>query len=430
MAGWAVSEIVAVLSPNRRANGMVPFQWYTVNGTGSRLPGVGDFYDIALSASGDDGPAGAAKIRSAAHYRKLQQMAHKLALHPADIGPQTLCETFTDRHGQQQYHPFMGVKLHEASRFIFSRGSSSVAAGPEHVRFVTGPCLFSSYALETLDTFGARIDLLRPHIVIERPVASIRVVPDLSLYELESCVRYAQAICDLVTALPHETQTSITIDVPRVQYYFYLVDAYMQGSCSLELLYEWIRLVDERHEAIVQCLEGELANRFALRGHRLPALKKSLGLEPIRELVLNCIKAGRLPDLPTLLDRLAQAHQGWRLVRSQVRPQTLPALADLSYAVELLMGSDAIVDDDTLVVSLEDRSEIKIYEAAQRLWRSAVSPVLSHELHLMGMYPLARVFLAGRSNWSLYLDDPGQKFYDGTKSYSAAELLIALYDPA
>lgn len=62
---------------------------------------------------------------------------------------------------------------------------------------------------------------------------------------------------------PSELSLSVTIDVPRVRYYLYLMGAFDRGLITPDLVLDWFNIVDERHILIIKFFRKHTDSRIS-----------------------------------------------------------------------------------------------------------------------------------------------------------------------
>jgi hypothetical protein len=111
-----------------------------------------------------------------------------------------------------------------------ARGLTQSAADSAGMNVVAGPCLFGNRILRFFDEDGNPPVLVAPNPdVPTKRLYKILVDPNFSLYEYESVMRQTSVITSLARCISPGLSLSITLDAPRVQYYFYLMGAFDRG---------------------------------------------------------------------------------------------------------------------------------------------------------------------------------------------------------
>jgi hypothetical protein len=397
--------------------------WHQLKPPSHQLPDVTGFDYLDFLRSVQPGFEDTLPI-AMRHARRLAGLARALRWPDNAVQPCAMIETFAAGHAQLQINPYVKTALNGRDYFLHARGTKSISTDVpiRKIRFVTGLCLFSNRVLTALTEEGRPVDLLRPgHKVLER-IKSLEARTEFSFYELESCARQARLICDVAKCTPGLDRLDVIIDVPREQYYCYLLEAFDRGLVSRELMWKWLILVDARYDQVVACMQVQLLSWARRLGLSEPRIRLAAGFAGLRERLVEAITEEHMPPVEELLAELAASNEIWSDISSLEPPTTLTDLINTSYAVDYVRAETAPEAGNSLLIAVEDRSEVRIYEAAKRL---------AAELHqkpaIIGLYALEKVFLADAHNWSLYLNDPGARFTGDSRDYTSEELLAELY---
>ncbi|MDJ1135473.1 hypothetical protein [Streptomyces iconiensis] len=280
------------------------------------------------------------------------------------------------------------------------------------VNLLSGVCLFSYRSARFLDVQGQPIPFLLPR-GRSRATARLRrivVEDELSLYEYESVVRQARVLAGLAAELPPDIPIGVTLDVPRVQYYLYLLDAFSRGQLGSGQLLHWFAHVDARHTRVARLFTDRV--RAELSAARRPdvTVRCAPGLERIAAPLREAASARHLPPLDALLARLTAIDPVWEvLVRLDGGTLTPADLPEASYTVEMLRATGAHTPgENVLGIAVENFVEYRILDRAQRLRLRLEGP--RPRLPALGVYPaetMVTVDTEGRPA-SPYLLDPGR----------------------
>lgn len=306
------------------------------------------------------------------------------------------------------------------------------------VNVLSGICLFSQEHLGYLHGESAPTsdssettpielsDHLTPLPVDQRP----------TLYEIESLVRLPNAIANIVSILPATADTTITLDVPRAQYYAFLLDLYAGGRCSREHIKSWLEIIDRRHNQIAKVFKRAVQDALRRRGVGGDNIRIELstGLEEVIPYIRETIEQGNSPSVENLLRELLKLDPLFReyyehLPQIQHPPQTLVDLCFTSYTYQVLRpvfqrvhenrssGIDTLKahsGNRQLLINVDNAAEWRIYSQAEKMlkgyqkrYSSIINPLL------LGIFPSELIFTAentGRT--SLYLRNVGQYICD------------------
>jgi hypothetical protein len=326
---------------------------------------------------------------------------------------------------------FSGVVLGGRRFYVFAKGTEDLPPSIEEfssVHYVIGSCLFSQQALRLIGDDERLVHVLMPNDApIAAPVRRIEARPDLTLYELETAARVSRVVGELVALLPPGMPSRITIDVPRLQYYCYLLDAFDRGFVSSELLAEWFELVNARAAQVTQLLERELAATG--RVAKL-AVGHAANLNAVEPAITSSTSAGKPPSARELARVLAERDTCWRLVLASTAVASYRDLNRLSYAVELLRAGMRTEACRPLGVQVDSFGERRILEGARALASRIHYLAPGCDMSLLGLYALERIFTSRETGATeLYVNDPGPNLLDADsgRSFSAAQVLAQLY---
>lgn len=294
----------------------------------------------------------------------------------------------------------------------------------EHLGYLHGESAPTSDSSETTPIVPS--DHIVPLPVDQRP----------TLYEIESLVRLPNAIADIVSILPATIDTTITLDVPRAQYYAFLLDLYAGGRCSREHIKSWLEIIDRRHNQIAKVFERAVQDALQRRGVSRDnvRIELSTGLEEVIPYIRETIEQGNSPSVEDLLRELLKLDPLFReyyehLPQLQHPPQNLVNLCFTSYTYQVLRpvfqrvhenkssGIDALGahrGNRQLLINIDNAAEWRIYSQAEKMlkgyqkrYSSITNPLL------LGIFPSELIFTAentGRT--SLYLRNVGQYICD------------------
>lgn len=314
---------------------------------------------------------------------------------------------------------FAEARLGEQRHFLHLMGAKHLPAeapGAGGVNLVSGLCLFSSATLWGRDERGGRVEISHARGgALRCPLARIEAAAELSLYEYESVLRRARLLADLVAALPRAVPVSITIDIPRVQYYLYLLDALGSGLVSPGLALEWFRTVDVRHALTTGFLRERLSAELARASRQDVVVKESSALGELAPYLRGAVRRGGLPRAEDLAAVLAGGDLVWKLLLDLQPPPDVAALGPASYVVEELRAAHIHEDSAPGIgIAVEDRSEWKVFDRSRKLLRGMGDGQGAASGRLIGLYPLERLLtLDPYGRWaSSYFHDPGRHALD------------------
>jgi hypothetical protein len=431
---------VAILDASG-ATGPAGLRWHDPKAHESShiLPGVRGFCYHQLA--GEDGELAAVdrverglRRPVTRSVRRVRTLAKFLGTNQLRLGDGVYCETITSP--SLNVSAFAPIWLGSRSYHMLMMGADSLPPSVGRfgaVNFVTGSCLFSDRAVRLLGDSGTSFSCLRPGAAqIDGPVRQIESSPDLTLYELESACRLPWLTASLIALLPPGMPVSVTLDVPRVQYYLYLLHRFERGLVSADLMLRWFDLVDERNAQVSALMERELAEALSddLPG-RPVHVRRADGMAGLERVIRRSVRTRAALGLADMATRLSAHDAVWAAAIAAAHLASYRDLINLSYAVEQLRCGIAPGGvHPQLGIGIDNPGEWRSYRHAR-----AVAAVASKEggswpeTSLLGLYPLERAFTSeatGRSD--LYYHDPGHTFTDpGGREYRTEELLERLY---
>lgn len=351
-----------------------------------------------------------------------------------DIYAEALCETSgadTDSYTM----PFIKARLGLHDHLVFARGSKHLLSAPkavEKVHFVSGLCLFSDKHLKAVSSDGTSVNLLNPRITISKAIASITAVDELSFYELESGARLARLLSDISLCLPQNLPFDITLDIPLVQYYVYLLDAYQHGLVSRDLLLHWFEMVKARHRMASIVLKNLLVYWFEKAGKQRDVnVNISDGMGSVDAFIVEQVIAGRQILPGQLTERLSAIDPAWKSLNELMQPKTFLDVTFVSYSLEQMRANLQNRSDvaNSLTIAVDNREEQRIYEGSLKIMSKLRAAADRKLAPLLAIYPLEHFLVVGTQNWGMYNHDPGNEFIDDSgRRFTAEEILDFVYD--
>jgi hypothetical protein len=391
-----------------------------------QIPGVNDQFCVRLArdAGGNlrtDAPG--AEIAGDDLYRVLRKAEQVSSLLNSELATPgvALCESIATKSGRISV-PYVPVRLGGRIGETFIDTSPRLPSSLSQfssVSVTSGPCLFSTGTLKATGIDGGDISILQRDEPIPSKITSIEVDPELSLYEWDTITRLTFLIEGLSQAIGH-WPIQVTLDVPRIQYYFYLLDANYQGLIDAETLFRWFELVDQRHESVCQSMEARLGG---LRVKRAEAMRH------VEETLTQSVRGGEILRVKTVSDLLASADPLWRSLLDLERPGQYNQILNLSYVYEQLQAGSGLGRGASLGVAIEHANERKTFRFSRKLAGRLAAKDGDFGWSMIGLYSKSRIFSAGDSmDMHLYLNDPGREFTDDSgRRLGVPELIDELY---
>ncbi|MFC8919589.1 hypothetical protein ACFT5C_27940 [Streptomyces sp. NPDC057116] len=308
--------------------------------------------------------------------RRIDALGEFFGLNTPEAGSDAL--VLESRRDQANKAVFAGARFPRSRHRLFVKGTKGMAGSvtdADHIEIITGVCLFST-RLHAIDEHGGNIPLLRPGAErLTDRLRRITVDSKLSLYEYETVMRLSRVIADLVGALPPAVPLTITIDVPRVQYYLYILDAFEDGLASADVARHWFHLVDDCHSRLQRLFEHRLRSALAVTDRDV-TIRTASGLAPLAGCLHEAVTTGNLPQAGDLFSRMVSTDASvWRLLQPLHPPADYEHLIFISHAVEYLRAAGVPGGEGGgLCMAVDDYTERQILDHSQRLGQRLGQP--------------------------------------------------------
>jgi len=221
---------------------------------------------------------------------------------------------------------------------------------------ISGPCLFSAAGGATAELAnGTAIDICNPGALdsVNAPIKNIQVDRRLQAYEADSILRLSK-IMSAVNS--NGRNVELALNIPRVEYYFYVLDAYEKGKISSELATKWFDLVDERSQRIEELIKRRVPEDFGVR---------RLGpLDCIETKVRSTLKAGQKGVFEKTINQLRNQNIMWRFAIDNSCPLNFVDISHLSYIMAYIKMAQ---DEDKFTIAVENPEETPIYRNVKKL---------------------------------------------------------------
>ncbi|CAM3513526.1 hypothetical protein KIPE111705_11920 [Kibdelosporangium persicum] len=314
---------------------------------------------------------------------------------------------------------FVEARFPRGVHYVHLRGAKNLPrslAGVEAVSIHSGICLFSDKTLKFWDENGNSPPLLQ-HLTQRPPtcrLTHITMDDDFSLYEYLTAAHLSRTIADVAATLPMTLPLTIVVEVPRVQYYGYLLDAFQRDLVDGELALKWFDLVDARHNRVSQLFQQRLWAELAAVGceDRARVLCPSPGLDLLAEHIRMSVSNRRSTRHEDLLDMLSRSGDpAWNLLLQVESPSTSTQLNDASYIVEVLRGARVRQQTGSgLSIVVDSYEEFPRREHAQRV----LDKLGNGPPPALGIYSAERLLTVDTQGRlaTPYLNDPGRYAVD------------------
>ena len=264
----------------------------------------------------------------------------------------------------------------ERAQFVKFRGGTSLKHTDDSLaaNLLIGHCLFGEFASTLTLSTGSIMPITSPKSVIDAPVVSINTDDQLSVYEHDSMSRESAFVKSLTSS--NTAYRSVTLGLPRVEYYLHLLDAYNAGLVDPGLMLGWFDAVDSRHAQVVAMLK-----------QRLPAYLEVHVVSPLDELstyIRHSVERKEPINSGAFLPTLMETDVFWQKVASAHPPTDIAQLRTVyAEAVEELRDAN---DGTNARVVIKGPKEERAFELA-----SKIGAKLNRTQPLVAMYALPQI---------------------------------------
>lgn len=328
------------------------------------------------------------------------------------------------------------MQIGDHHHFIHAQGIKHFPVPITHysrINIVSGICLFGLQAIYAVTEDDRHVNVLSGRI--KEPETSIHHFycdPHPSLYEIESIYRLSRLIVDMVSILPTHIPITITIDIPRIQYFINLLYLIQSKKLSFPLFTQWMELVNQRC-AMIQSIIIETIHFFLSKVTDKKMENVSLSFseefQPVEDLIVNAISSTRIPTLTELVTQLSEQDDMWSLIFKIDPPQTYRELSYQSYVMNVLRKSlRKKVEPTEILLEIENSLEKKIYDHAKHYYKMLMRKYTNqYQMNLVGLYPLELIFASPWKN-TLYFQESDHELKDDEGNvYSIFSVLEKIY---
>ncbi len=267
-----------------------------------------------------------------------------------------------------------------------------------HINIVFGTCLFDNESVQLVsgDRRYAFLDG-KSKSLHQTSIDEISVDKAWTLYEMELITRLSHCIADTVSALNGQTTVTVWYNIPRVEYYTYLLEPFEAGNISPSCMERYFDVVDERHNLVVQqCIRQirSIAKNIPVVSGANPSVEISSAesFSCLENLIRHNVAHGRVPSLKDAKTLLAETYPLWVQVLAHNSPERFFDLALLNWCYEYLAAGQAVSrPGDTLGLAIESYGEARILDNLKLVMEKMPHAPRSCCVH--AMYPLKQVAL-------------------------------------
>jgi hypothetical protein len=244
----------------------------------------------------------------------------------------------------------------------------------QNITIISGPCLFSGSSMIAIDEIGqAHYINYPPHLEeITRPVTTIQFDSNLQPYEADAIMRFEE----MMKLFDTSQNVTLALNVPRVEYYCYLLHLYEKGLVDQKTLFNYFDAVDQRSQGI---------ERLMLK--RVPPginVTRINPLDTVEALIREGIVCNDRKLFDSVLTKLSQDNV-YRQAIKRNKPQNFRDLSQLSYSLAHLQLAR---EKNTTLVVLENPEEIPSFHETANL----LPGIVSHA-QLIGLYSHPKVLV-------------------------------------
>ncbi len=254
---------------------------------------------------------------------------------------------------------------------------------PGEITILTDTCLFCAANATATLVSGETVSIVSPSNKLRSQISGLNISEDLCPYEVDSVTR----LTDLISAIAPASQAfhSVTLAMPTVEYYLYLIDAYNNRLLSRDMMDHWITRVGQHADKI-----------SALITAQIPLKTESCQpLNPIRAYIERCISNNEPASFAYAFETLSNANAIWREVLTITSPKNWQELNYSNYIVSLLETAYTSEGNNRLVIDIENPSEQRILRNASKAVKQMSRHRKDFTFSIIGIYPHEKVFITG-----------------------------------
>ncbi|HLL95082.1 MAG TPA: hypothetical protein VK404_08915 [Spirosoma sp.] len=291
--------------------------------------------------------------------------------------------------------------------YLKVRGTDRMLTSPQELRFVSGPCLFSISGAQVVHKGGSMTTITKPDGLINKPVEGLQVQECITLYELESIERLTRTISEYIQGI--NVPSRVAVNIPRTEYYLYMLDAFQQGLVGIDTALEWFDQVDKRSGRMRDLFISRLRKNASTADVTLNNLNDSLA-----DFVRDHVSRGTRPPLDKMIGMYAHQNKISSALVQMYQPESYQDLNNLGYLYEEIVNG---VEEGVACVVIENPVEEKIYVECDRAAK-ALKP-LGITVNTMAVYPYPQVVMTN--------DDRGLYFLPGTPTLTQVKPVLRQY---
>lgn len=249
--------------------------------------------------------------------------------------------------------PFLQIHFDNFPSPIFVRGRSmygiplSAHATPE-LTILSGPCLFGTHGITLLNENQEIEEILNPYRQKSfGRIVEIQIVDALSIYELEFVQRIGKTISHIAT---HTNTKSISLHVPREEYYLYLLERKMHGEISEPVKDKYLNAINDRNEHLKSLLREVI-------GDKIEFIQPLLCIRDEIEALLYDQCQSEEKCIRILIEKLCDKSSTFKTLVSLAPPRHLHDISNLSYLSGYVDAAKCTENDQRAALIIQNAPE-------------------------------------------------------------------------
>lgn len=233
-------------------------------------------------------------------------------------------------------------------RKFLETGDLASLTEAQKVTIISGQCLFSAPTAIAHLADGSTAEICNPGQLesTNSKVLDITVDDRLQAYEADSVLRLTKVIS---AVNPNDREVEVALNIPKVEYYFYILDAFQKGLVDRDLAKKWFDLVDVRALQMERLIGRRVPNEFSIRGIS--------PLSCVEDKLKRMVESGEKDILSKIVSSLKTQSIFWNFGIGRNDPQRFSDISHLSYVMANLLVTQ---DGTTLPIAVENPEETPI----------------------------------------------------------------------
>lgn len=249
--------------------------------------------------------------------------------------------------GQNTFNTSAKVLSPNPRKFL-ETGDLAQLTDAQKITIISGQCLFSAPTALAHLADGSTAELCNPGQLekISSRVVGISVDDRIQAYEADSVLRLTSVMSSVNS---DGREVEVALNVPKVEYYFYILDAFEKGFIGPDLAARWFELVDARAEKMENLIRKRVPEDFSIRGVN--------PLNCIENKLKRMVKGDEKDILQKTIANLRNQNIFWNFGIGRNVPERFADISHLSYVMANLFVTQ---DETTLPIAIENPEETPI----------------------------------------------------------------------